>query len=34
MNIIIGIILGWLGLNFLILGFFIAVSYLNEGEEN
>lgn len=34
MNTIIGIVLGWLGLNFLILGFFMAVSYLNEEEEN
>lgn len=30
MNTIIGIILGWLGLNFLILGFFMAASYEEE----
>lgn len=34
MNTIIGIVLGWLGINFLVLGFFIAASYLNEEGEN
>ena len=32
MNIIAGIVLEWLGLNFLVLSFFMCVSYLN-GEE-
>lgn len=32
MNTIVGIVLGWLGLNLLILSFFMCVSYLN-GEE-
>lgn len=34
MDTIIGIVLGWLGLNFLVLSFFMCVSYLNEEEEN
>ena len=34
MNTIIGIVLGWLGFNFLILGFFMAVPYLSGEEEN
>lgn len=32
MNTIIGIVLGWLGLNLLILSFFMCAAYLN-GEE-
>lgn len=32
MNTIVGIVLGWLGLNLLILSFFMCVSYLSEGE--
>lgn len=32
MNTIVGIVLGWLGLNLLVLSFFMCVSYLN-GEE-
>lgn len=32
MNTIIGIVLGWLGLNLLVLSFFMCVSYLS-GEE-
>lgn len=32
MNTIVGIVLGWLGLNLLTLSFFMCVSYLNEEE--
>ena len=34
MNTVAGIVLAWLGLNFLVLSFFMCVSYLNEEEEN
>lgn len=32
MNTIVGIVLGWLGLNLLILSFFMCTAYLNEEE--
>lgn len=34
MDTVVGIVLAWLGLNFLVLSFFMCVSYLNEEEEN